>query len=210
LYSPHHRVLEFLRLCREWIQFKQRHFAAPSPTLFKRQTLMSHSNPHGKWIETGTYMGSTTRYLGKRFTKVISIEPSPEFFRYSKSKLQKYKNITVVNGTSEELFERALLDSAPITNIWLDGHFSEGNTFLGEKVSPIEAELNSVAKNINLFQDLVLFVDDVRLFPRSSHVVTGYPSFQWLIDWCSVNKFEWQIQNDILIATLNRSIKSAE
>lgn len=207
MYSPLHRIIEFFRLCREWVQFKQRYFSAPSPTLFKRQTLISQSNPDGSWIETGTYMGSTTRYLAKRYVKVISIEPSPEFFKYSKSKLQKFKNIKLMNGTSEELFENALLESAPITNVWLDGHFSEGNTFLGKKVSPIETELHAITKNLNLFQDLVIFVDDVRLFPRSRNIETGYPTFQWLIDWCSENNFEWQIQNDILIANLSRAIK---
>jgi hypothetical protein len=135
---------------------------------------------------------------------VISIEPSPKYFAYSESRLKKLKNVTLLNGSSEDLFEGAITAGGPIVNLWLDGHFSEGGTFLGSKISPIEEELNAVMKQIDGFQRLVIFIDDVRLFPRSNDQETGYPKFQWLVDWCTKNGFSWQIQNDILIAEMIR------
>ena len=72
--------LDFYRLSREWIQFYLRSFQSPYPTLIKMKTLTSNSIPHAPWIETGTYRGSTTRYLAKRYPKVISIEPSTVFY----------------------------------------------------------------------------------------------------------------------------------
>lgn len=70
----------------------------------------------------------------------------------------------------------------------------------------MEEELNAVMKHIERFQQLVIFVDDIRLFSRANDQETGYPSFQWLIDWCAKNSFKWQIQNDILVAELDRQI----
>ncbi len=195
-----------LRLIREWFQFYKRNFSAPSPTFIKMKTLMLFSNVNGNWVETGTYMGGTTQFLAKRFPAVTSIEPSVYFYNYSKSRLRKTRNVTLLNGTSEDLFESALISAAPVVNVWLDGHFSDGGTFLGSKVSPVEEELAAVQRNLDRFKSLTIFIDDVRLFPRSNDEGSGYPKFQWVIDWCSRNGFSWQVQNDILIAVMIRKI----
>jgi hypothetical protein len=200
----HHRVIGLFRVMREWRQFSQRSFSAPSPTLLKMKTLILFSNKDGKWVETGTYMGGTTEFLARRFPAVTSIEPSLTFHNYAKSRLRKTKNVILLHGTSEDLFETALLSAAPAANIWLDGHFSDGGTFLGSKVSPVEEELAAIRQNMDKFKSLTIFIDDVRLFPRSHEEETGYPKFQWVIDWCSQNGFKWQVQNDILIAQMIR------
>ena len=201
-YLKRHELINVARQIREWIQFSQRDFSAPSPNFIKMKTLVSFATPSGIWVETGTYLGGTCKYLAKRFSSVISIEPSEYFHQYSKTRLKKFKNVQLLYGTSEDLFEDALLATAPQGNLWLDGHFSDGGTFLGTKISPISEELSSVAKHKHKFTELVIFIDDVRLFPRSREEETGYPQFQFLIDWCRDNAFEWQIQNDILIAKM--------
>lgn len=200
-YLKRHEITNFAHKIREWIQFFQRDFSAPSPNFIKMKTLVSFATPSGKWVETGTFLGGTCKYLAKRFFSVTSIEPSEHFHQYSKIRLRKFKNIQLLNGTSEDLFEDALVATAPQGNLWLDGHYSEGGTFLGNKISPISEELFLVAKHKQKFTDLVIFIDDVRLFPRNEEE-TGYPKFQFLIDWCRDNAFEWQIQNDILIAKM--------
>jgi hypothetical protein len=204
VYRRHHVFLNCYRYFREWLNFVGRSYSSPSPTNIKMKTLLHYALKQGKWIETGTYMGGTTQYLAKRFPLIISIEPSEIFHNYSKSRLRKVKNISLLNGTSEDLFEDALVSIAPVGNVWLDGHFSDGGTFLGNKVSPVEEELSAVQRNLDKFQALVIFIDDVRLFPRSDDEETGYPTFQWVIDWCKQNGFRWQVQNDILIAEMIR------
>jgi len=163
------------------------------------KTLEYYSIKDAGWIETGTYKGETTRFLAKRFSKVISIEPSPIFYNFSKNRLRRFKNVILLNGTSEDLLESSLVSVLPAANIWLDGHYSDGGTFLGKKVSPVEEELTAIQRNLNYFHELVIFIDDVRLFPHSNDDDTGYPTFQWVINWCTQNKFKWQVQNDILI-----------
>lgn len=195
-----HRVLIAFQRIRELFQFFRRSFDAPYPTFIKRKTLVSHSISDGSWIETGTYMGSTTQFLAKRYPKVTTIEPSEYFFEFSESRLKRNRNVVTLFGSSEEHFENALIGNQKEINIWLDGHFSEGGTFLGENVSPIVHELEIIARHKSKFNSIRVFVDDVRLFQRDGLQATGYPPFVFLLDWALSNRFVWEIQNDIFIA----------
>ncbi len=185
---------------KEWFFFIQRNFDAPYPTFIKRKTLTSHSEPNSAWIETGTYMGSMSLFLAKRFPKIITIEPSKFYFDFSQSRLKRFENVEIIFGSSEENFEQALLGEKNVVNIWLDGHFSEGGTFLGQSVSPIIHELDVIGAHKNKFNTICVFVDDVRLFQRYELQQTEYPPFVFLLDWASQNGFCWEIQNDIFIA----------
>jgi hypothetical protein len=194
-----------LHRVREWLHFYQRSFDAPYPTFIKRKTLVSHSAPEGKWIETGTYMGSTTKYLSKIFSEVITIEPSEYFYHLSKSRLDKSRNVRILFGTSEQEFENAILLETSKLNVWLDGHFSEGGTFQGSEVSPIIHELEVISRHQKRFEEIIVFVDDVRLFSKSAAAPTGYPPLAFLFEWAEKNGFDWQIQNDIFIAKMNHN-----
>jgi hypothetical protein len=145
-------------------------------------------------------MGSTSRFLARRYPKVTTIEPSEHFFEFSASRLKRSKNVVTLFGSSEVHFETALIANQKEVNIWLDGHFSEGGTFLGENVSPIVHELEMIARHKSKFNSMRVFVDDVRLFQRDGLQSTGYPPFVSLLDWAVSNKFLWEIQNDIFIA----------
>ena len=196
-----HRVLIAFQRIREFVQFLKRNFDAPSPTFIKRKTLVSHSIENAAWIETGTYMGSTTQFLAKRYPKVTTIEPSEYFYKFSESRLKRNRNVVTLFGSSEDQFECALIGEQRDVNIWLDGHFSEGGTFLGETVSPIVHELVTIARHKSKFNSIRVFVDDVRLFQRNELQVTGYPPFVFLLDWAQSNGFVWEIQNDIFMAS---------
>lgn len=195
--------LDAYRMSREWVQFYSRSFQSPYPTLIKMKTLTFNSIPQATWIETGTYRGSTTRYLAKRYPKVISIEPSPIFYNYSSSRLKNFRNIDLVFGSSEDVFENLLKSAGSEVNFWLDGHYSEGGTHLGNSVTPILSELEMISKNTEAFSRFVIFIDDVRLFQKWPGVETDYPTLNFLIDWCSINSLRWDIQNDIFIITKN-------
>jgi len=145
-------------------------------------------------------MGSTSQFLSKRYPKVTTIEPSEYFFKFSESRLKRNRKVVTLFGSSEEHFEIALIGNQKAINIWLDGHFSEGGTFLGENVSPIVHELEVIARHKSKFNSIRVFVDDVRLFQRDNLQATDYPPFLFLLDWALRNGFIWEIQNDIFIA----------
>ena len=196
-------LLDIYRISREWVLFYLRDFQSPYPTLIKMKTLTSNSIPHSTWIETGTYRGSTTRYLAKKYPKVISIEPSSTFHNYASARLKHFVNVELVFGRSEDVFENILKSTTPEVNIWLDGHYSDGGTYLGESVTPILSELEIISKNNEKFSRFVIFIDDVRLFQNWPDVDSGYPPLNSLIDWCSTNSMRWNIQNDIFIISKN-------
>ena len=197
-------VMIALQRIRELIQFYKRNFDAPYPTFIKRKTLVSHAVPDGNWIETGTYVGSTSKFLSKKFPQITTIEPSEHFYKLSKSRLEKVKNIRVIFGSSEDEFEKAIQMEASKLNVWLDGHFSDGGTFLGEAVSPVMQELSAISEHKHRFEAIVVFVDDVRLFSRMKGMSTDYPPITFLLDWANQNGFNWEIQNDIFIASIKQ------
>jgi hypothetical protein len=197
-------VMIALQRTRELFQFYQRNFDAPYPTFIKRKTLVSHAVPDGNWIETGTYVGSTSKFLSRKFPRITTIEPSEHFYKLSNSRLSSVKNIRVIFGSSEQEFERAIELETSKLNVWLDGHFSDGGTFLGEAVSPIIQELSAVSAHKHRFDSIVVFVDDVRLFSRASDTPTDYPPITFLMNWANQNGFNWEIQNDIFIASFKQ------
>lgn len=193
-----------LRSARSWFQFLIRGFAAPYPNFLKMQVLKNHACHGAGWIETGTYEGSTSKYLSKRFPMVVTIEPSETFYTRTKTRLSHIENINFIYGTSEQCLKEALESISDNVNIWLDGHFSEGATFLGNAVTPILSELSDIEDALKEFDSVTLFVDDVRLFGDESYSGDGYPQFSLLTDWCEKNNFSWQVKRDILIAKFSR------
>jgi hypothetical protein len=193
-----------LRSVRSWLHFILRGFTAPFPNYLKMQVLKSHSISSAAWIETGTYEGSTSKYLSSRFPMVITIEPSEIYYQRAMRRLGKIKNIKVIFGTSEQCFQEALGSTSDSVNIWLDGHFSQGETFLGNAITPILSELSDIASSLSKFNSVSLFIDDVRLFGDESYSRDGYPQLSLLSDWCKTNNFTWQISRDIFIAKHSR------
>jgi hypothetical protein len=49
-----------------------------------------------------------------------------------------------------------------------------------------------------------VFVDDVRLFSRTADTPKDYPPITFLMNWANQNGFNWEIQNDIFIASFKQ------
>jgi hypothetical protein len=154
------------------------------------------------WIETGTYLGLTTRRLSTMGGKVISIEPSLEFSNNARVRLSTFNNIEIINALSEEVLEETLssveFSKEYHTAFWLDGHFSEGNTFQGPVETPIEAELQIISSYLTRFVEVWVFVDDFRSFVNAEK---DYPAPSVLVDWAQRNSLNWTVENDIFLAT---------
>jgi len=182
----------------EYELWRSTNFRAPSPQNVKLEILISNSIPKATWIETGTYLGDTTVVLAKNANFVITIEPSERQYEYSLNRLKDLKNVKIINSTSEECIEEILENLSGPTCFWLDGHYSGGYTFMGSSVTPIFAELNSISNYLQRNRQVVIFIDDFRLFVDSSN--TGYPSQNYLVDWANSHKLVWTVEQDIFIA----------
>jgi hypothetical protein len=182
-----------------------RRFASPAPNLVKWE-LMRRFGSQNVWIETGTYLGETTKILGARSSKVYTIEPSLELMNLAKNNCADLNNVEFLNGLSENLIEKVItsLTDSEYKNVsfWLDGHYSAGNTFLGPSKTPIRKELEIISKHLSRFQQLTIFVDDVRGFPTNQNQeISAYPGIDWLVDWAESNKMYWMIEHDIFMVS---------
>ena len=77
---------------------------------------------------------------------------------------------------------------------WLDGHYSSGDTALGNKTTPILDELNNIF-NCNHYEHIIL-IDDARMF----WVEKDYPSIEQLSIFIENNskKYSIEIRNDCI------------
>lgn len=176
-----------------------RGFGIPSPPEVKRETLKRYSIALGPWIETGTYFGGTTRFLSLFSEKVISIEPSYELYTVTKERLGNISNIELRNGTSEECFVSAIKEFDGNLNIFLDGHYSEGITYQAEVDTPLKFEVTTIIEFLDNFEEIRLFIDDVRCMNPTISGFEDYPTLLELLKLLSPYTDRFIVENDIAI-----------
>ena len=188
-------LVKIIKKQRELKYWRKRNYLENAPQFIKEKVLEKYSIKNAKWIETGTFRGDTTHYLSKRFPHIYSIEPQVEFYKAALNHF-KSQNVTLFNDVSENVFPILLPTLKGNLNFWLDGHYSGGETFKGNKECPIIDELNAIEVNFNNFKKISIFIDDVRLFLYSAN---DYPSIDYLVDWSRRLNMSWRIEHDIFI-----------
>lgn len=182
-------------------RWKESGFAPPPPHLVKYETLLRHGVKGGSWIETGTYLGQMTRLLASSFPSVITIEPEEQLAKSAIDTLVPLGNVTVLSGSSEEMLADAVNElRGQSVNFWLDGHYSGDGTFRGLHQTPIVFELEIVRKTRHDFSDIMVFVDDFRLFSHERRSHSEYPTRTSLVKWADSIGFGWTVENDIFVA----------
>jgi hypothetical protein len=83
-------------------------------------------------IETGTFVGGTTRELSKMAEHVFTIEHSLEFFQSASLFLSGLKNITMEFGSSISRLKGCIDKAEGNILLFLDAHWGENNPLLGE------------------------------------------------------------------------------
>ena len=172
----------------------------PAPQAIKLEFITRYSNADTTWIETGTYVGTTTEALAKISKWVISIEPSMELHKKSLRRLSAFNNVELLNGSSEDLFDSACSQAGGSVSFWLDGHFSGGETFKGEQDCPIEYELAVISQHLPAYERVCVYIDDFRLFRDNQGQKSDYPLKSFLVNWAELNGLEWSVNIDIFFA----------
>lgn len=125
-------------------------------------------------VEIGSFKGVTARRLSYLFEKVITVEIDTTLHEISKIRCATRDNVQLILGDGKEV----LADLAPdVRNavLFLDGHFSGGQTGRGDEVEPVLEELDVISLHIGNF--CAILIDDFRLFgveegwPRKSAVL---------------------------------------
>ncbi|MCA1979095.1 MAG: hypothetical protein LDL19_07640 [Thiobacillus sp.] len=186
-----------LRPLRAWLD---KDCAGPSPAYMKRRVLARNAAPDSVWIETGTFLGETTRFLAGFSRQVYSIEPDGRLFEKARANTRTYPNISVLHGSSEALFSGLCDKLEGNASFWLDGHYSAENTYQGSCDTPIRDELAHIAEHLGRLGKISVMVDDVRCFDPEIPEYAAYPTRDWLVDWARSQKLKWHIEHDIFIA----------
>lgn len=179
-------------------KWAQRHYSEQSPQFIKEALFLKYGIKDAYWIESGTYLGTTTKFLAEHFPLVHSIEPEPRLYEQAVEKFAG-QNVQLYKGTSEEVFPTLLPKLKGKANFWLDGHYSAGITFRGNKDCPVEDELDAISKNLGNFDRVLIMIDDVRCFLPENQEKYGYPSVNRLFEWAERHGLYWRIEHDIFI-----------
>ncbi|MGI9345801.1 MAG: hypothetical protein ACR2PW_06020 [Gammaproteobacteria bacterium] len=196
--NPITHLRTFFAEKRQMKSWRKRLYLEQAPQFIKQNVLLKYAVPQAQWVETGTYFGTTTQFLAERFDFVYSIEPGKELFDRAR-RLFSGRNIELLNGTSEEMLPQLLPKLKGNINFWLDGHYSAGVTFQGPQDCPVEDELSNIDKNLNKFNDISIFIDDIHCFWPDEARYSNYPSVGLLVDWAHKRNFFWRIKHDIFI-----------
>lgn len=192
-------IIEYIQKISAMRSWKRGGYLNNAPQNVKESVFRNYGIPNAAWVETGTYYGTSTKFFIKNFPHVYSIEPSLELYQLAATRF-KGLNVTFFNDVSENVLPELLPKLNGNLNFWLDGHFSAGVTFKGDKDCPVEDELNAIEKSIDNFDRLTILIDDVRCFlPSSSAQYTDYPSIDFLVDWARKLNMRWRIEHDIFI-----------
>ena len=153
------KQFETYRIIKKW---GKKNFLEHSPQMIKEFVFERYGIDNAPWVETGTFQGKTTNFLRERYPHVYTIEPEIKLY---KDAMKRFigKNVTLYNDVSENVFPNLLKKLSGDVNFWLDGHYSEGITFKGDKDCPVEDELNIIEANLNNFNKITILIDDVEL-----------------------------------------------
>lgn len=136
--------------------------------LFKRMALDLRDEHDLKWfVETGSYLGFTTRWAAENFGNVISIEIDPHYFRRVLKRCPNYDNLLLIKGDSGEILEEVLGIVEGPALIWLDAHCSPAHV---GGTNPLLKEIQAI--NVD-GRTHVILIDDFRYFEDPP---TGWPS----------------------------------
>jgi hypothetical protein len=186
---------------QELIKWKNLYnYSEPFPTFVKKEVFNEFNSSSKIWVETGTLVGDTAKYLSKVAKFVYTIEPSEKYYNISLKNLTNCENVKIYNDTSENKLNDILEIIKPNSEVcfWLDGHWSGGDTFKGETDTPILSELDTIKRYLNKFSKLNILIDDFRIFDIGNNVET-YPSKEVLIEYAAKNNLKWRITRDIFI-----------
>jgi len=142
---------------------------------------LSQLNGSTVFVETGTYRGETTRWAATQFETVHTIERSEQLYYEHSVALAAFPGVTAHLGDSRQILPAivAQLGKRRAT-IWLDGHYSGGETAGADDECPLLDELKALGDR---WTD-VLLIDDARLFlgaPPPPHQPAAWPTIAEIV-----------------------------
>ncbi|MBU2616791.1 MAG: hypothetical protein KKB79_02295 [Nanoarchaeota archaeon] len=102
-------------------------------------------------VETGTFMGDTTKEFSKLVDNVYTIESNKDFYLNSERNLKCHENIKIFLGNSPDVLREILPNLKGKTLFFLDAHWGD--------YWPILDELNEISKINSLSKSIIVIHD---------------------------------------------------
>lgn len=119
------------------------------------------------FVETGSHIGSTIDLSIKvGFKHIRSVELSEKYYKLCKEKYKNNKKVKLYLGASEDLLYDMISDLDGEITFWLDGHYSKGDTALGNTWTPLLKEIENISKH--KIKTHTILIDDIRCFGKEA------------------------------------------
>jgi hypothetical protein len=128
------------------------------------------------------------------FNRIYSIELDRALASAAQVRFAASPHVTILQGDSGRVLPEILRGIQSPCLFWLDGHYSEGITARGDRVTPILAELTAVLSHS--VHGHVALIDDARLFDGTDDYPTLDDLRRWLTDHWSGSVME--VSDDII------------
>ncbi|WP_295442891.1 class I SAM-dependent methyltransferase [uncultured Thiodictyon sp.] len=159
------------------------------------------------FVETGTYLGETTRWASAHFRQVFSIELSEALYRQAAINLSDLQNVTLMQGNSGTRLADALRLIQTPALFWLDGHYSFGVTAGEQHECPVLSELRALAGR---GEDIVL-IDDAHMFmspPKPPHRAADWPLLPQIFDALrAINPNYFMVVHENVVVAVPESLR---
>ncbi|MBS0620566.1 MAG: hypothetical protein JSS61_03800 [Verrucomicrobia bacterium] len=159
--------------------------------------------PNRYFIESGSYLGDGIQMaLNAGFPSIYSIEISDELYARCVERFERIPNVHAICGDSSEVMKSVLENIHEPATFWLDGHYSSGNTEMGDLHCPLLRELDAIASHP--IKTHTILIDDIRYFGEVEFDYIELEQVQAAL--LKINpsyKFSYEdghIPNDILVA----------
>ena len=147
-----------------------------------------------QYIETGTYLGDGIQRVLDQYEHIHSIELAEKYALQTAKKFLSHAHVTVYHGNSKEVLPILLETIAEPVTIFLDGHFSGGETAIGDELvdgvssAPLLTEIEIIMSRP--YDDIVI-IDDTRMFGLRTWMNPGVKEGKWPeyeYDWTAINE----------------------
>ncbi len=146
------------------------------------------------FVETGTLVGSTTKWASVHFSQVTTIECSKEYAEIAIRNLKMCDNVKIILSKSELVLYEVLMSTHGLALVWLDAHWSRDLKYQRpEVICPVLDEIKCVRTD---GRNHVIMVDDVRLFNGKK----GWPSHIKMLQALSYDDREVSVIDDVYIS----------
>lgn len=172
------RQLKEQRKYRKWIRSGK---PVPPPPLAKRKMHLEYAERFGLriFVETGTFKGDTVEAMRPHFDQIYSIELSENFYEAAVKRFKGVAKIKLLEGDSGKRMPEVVAELDAPTLFWLDGHYSGGDTAMGDLAAPVWAELKAIFSGMK--HPFVILIDDARCFTRVGDA--AYPAVADIEAW---------------------------